>query len=405
LEKKIKKVGIIGAGVMGAGIAQVMSAASLEVVLIDIKTEFVQKGLERIAGRLAKDIQKGKIDSDEKDAILKRITGSVMLKDAADADLIIEAIIEDSKLKGNIFQELNDICHPDTIFSTNTSTLSVTNLAAMSGRGRQFIGLHFFNPVQVMRLVEIIPGLDTSEEIISNVKSLVEQIKKTPVIVQDCPGFLVNRILISYSLEALRCAEEGIPIQEIDTQARDAGFPIGPIEINDLIGLDVALHSMSVIHDAYGDRFPFSELVRKLCDAGRLGLKTGKGIYNEGQIDEELQRIIKDLGITTPRQGPSFHIDRCILRMVNEAVACLQEGVATADDIDRAMVFGAGFPNQQGIGGPLHWADDKGLDVVIDSLNSYKDSLGHRFWPHHLLKTYAAAGYKGRKAGRGFFVY
>lgn len=405
MRKNIEKVGIIGAGVMGSGIAQILSAASFDVILIDIKMEFVQTGLKRIEERLAKDVQKGKIDSGKKDDMLKRIKGSVLLKDAADADLIIEAIIEDGKLKGDIFKELNDICRPDTIFSSNTSTISITRLAAMSGRDRQFIGLHFFNPVQVMRLVEIIPGLKTGEETVSGLKDFVEGIKKTPVIVKDCPGFLVNRLLLSYSLEALRCAEEGIPIEEVDTQARDAGFPVGPIEINDLIGIDVGLHSISVVHNAYGDRFPQSELMRRLCDAGRLGQKTGKGVYNEGRVDDEVQGIIKEIGIMDTHRDQKFHIDRCILRMVNEAVACLQEGIATADDIDKALVLGAGFPNKDGTGGPLHWADDKGLDAVIDLLNYYKDSFGSRFWPHYLLITYAAAGYKGRKAGRGFFEY
>jgi 3-hydroxyacyl-CoA dehydrogenase len=401
----IRRVIVIGAGTMGAGIAYTLATASMDVVLVDIKKEFVENGLRKIAGRLASDVEKGRLSPDEKEGVFSRIRGSVDNKDAFDADLVIEAIVEDRKAKGGLFRDLNGICPPDTVFATNTSTLPVTDLGALSGRPQKFVGLHFFNPAHVMRLVEVIPGINTASDTVAEVKTVVEQIKKVPIVVQDCPGFLVNRILLSLATEALRCAEEGIPPEEIDGQARKMGFPMGPLEVTDLVGMDVSLHSMPVLHEAYGERFPVSVLVRKLYEAGRLGVKSGKGIYHEGKVDDEFRRIVKDLGITALRQGSEFRIDRCILRMVNEAVACLQEGVATAEDIDQAMVLGSGFPNQQGVGGPLHWADDIGLDAVVDALNGYKATLGPRFWPHHLLKTYVSAGYKGRKTGRGFFKY
>jgi len=399
------QVAVIGAGAMGAGIAHVLLTAHMDVVLVDIKPEFVDNGIRRITNRLASDVEKGRLTPDEKDYILSRVKGSIDYKDASEAGLVIEAVIEDRKAKGDLFRGLNDICPPDTIFATNTSTLPITDLAALSGRPQKFVGLHFFNPVHAMRLVEVIPGINTTEKTVAGAKSVVEDVKKVPIVVQDCPGFLVNRILLSLATEALRCAEEGISPEEIDGQARKAGFPMGPLEVTDLVGLDVSLHSMPVLHEAYGERFPVPELVRRLCEAGRLGVKSGKGIYHEGKVDDEFRGIVKELGAPPPLQGSEFRIDRCILRMVNEAVACLQERVATAEEIDRAMVLGAGFPNQQGIGGPLHWADDLGLDAVVDALNAYKDTLGPRFWPHHLLKTYVAAGYRGRKVGRGFFTY
>lgn len=390
---------------MGAGIAHVLARAFMDVVLVDIETEFVENGMRRIAGRLASDREKGRITTDEQDSIFSRIMGTTDYEEVSDADIVIEAIIEDRKAKGDLFNDLNGVCRPDTLFATNTSTLPVTDLGTLSGRPEKFIGLHFFNPVHAMRLVEVIPGLNTAAETTDLAKSVVEKVKKEPVVVQDCPGFLVNRVLLSYATEALRCAEEGISPEEIDGQARRMGFPMGPLEVTDLVGLDVSIHSIPVVHEAYGERFPVSPLVGKLCEAGRLGAKIGKGIYSEGKIDDEFREIVAGLGIARLRRKSGFHIHRCILRMINEAVACLQERVATAGEIDRAMVLGAGFPNEQGVGGPLHWADNMGLETVIDELNEYRDELGDRFWPHHLLKTYVAAGYKGKKAGRGFFEY
>jgi 3-hydroxyacyl-CoA dehydrogenase/enoyl-CoA hydratase/3-hydroxybutyryl-CoA epimerase len=200
--------------------------------------------------------------------------------------------------------------------------------------------------------------------------------------------------------EALLCAEEGISPETIDAEAKKAGFPMGPLELSDMVGWDVSLHTLPVLHDAYGERFPFPELVRKLNDAGRLGMKTGKGIYTEGEIDGEFLSMVK-----TSAQGNSFSADRIIVRSVNEAIYCLQEGVAAAEEIDRAMVLGTGFPNQAGIGGPLHWADEKGLDRVLAMLEALAAQEGPRFWPHHLLKTYVAAGRLGRTTKKGFFEY
>jgi 3-hydroxyacyl-CoA dehydrogenase len=396
-----KKVAVIGAGAMGQGIAQVMAPQSEEVIFVDIAADFVEKGIARIASRYASDIKKGKMSPEEKDRIMARIKGTTRQEDAAGVDLVIEAIIEDRKTKGDLFRNLDRICTKETVFATNTSTLSVTELAILSGRPGRFLGLHFFNPVHVMKLVEVIPGLDTEKEAVDIVFNAMKTIKKVPVVVQDCPGFLVNRVLLMYIGEALLAAQEGISPEEIDAGAKAAGFPMGPLELVDMVGIDVSLHTQPVLHEAYGTRFPFPELIQRLYDAGRLGMKVGKGIYNEGKVDDEFKKIVKDMNRETP---PSFSIDRLILRQVNEAVYCLQEGVATAEEIDRAMVLGTAFPNNQGIGGPLHWADEKGLDWVLANLEAFV-SLGSRFWPHHLLKTYVAAGRLGRKTGRGFFEY
>ena len=380
---------------MGAGIAQVMAAASMEVVLLDVTAQFVASGLKRIEGRLASDAKKGKIRPEEKDCIMGLIKGSTKQGEAREADLVIEAIVEDRKAKGDLFQNLHRLCRPETVFATNTSTLSVTDLASLSGRPDHFLGVHFFNPVHAMKLVEIVPGLDTTEEVVDGAVAAMRAIRKVAVVVQDCPGFLVNRVLLMYITEALLCAEEGVSPEEIDAEGRKAGFPMGPLELSDMVGWDVSRHTMPVLHDAYGERFPVPELVRKLNDAGRLGLKTGKGVYTEGKIDDEFLTLT---GSTKPAHP--FSIDRCILRAVNEAVYCLQEQVASPEDIDRSMVRRNGVSND----GPLHWADEKGLDWVLSRLEELAKSEGPRFWPHHLLKTYVAGGRWGSNEERLFCI-
>lgn len=398
-----KKIAVIGAGAMGAGIAQVAAAASLEVVLVDIKPEFVEGGMARIEGRFASDVKKGKLSPEDKDRAMGLIRGTTDNADIRDVDLAIEAIIEDREAKGNLFRSLNGICCPETVFATNTSTLSVTDLAGLSGRSDRFLGLHFFNPVHAMKLVEVIPGLDTGKEVVEEAAATMKAIRKAPAVVQDCPGFLVNRILLSYMNEVLLAAEEGISPEIIDGEVKKLGFPMGPLELSDMVGWDVSLHTFPILHQAYGERFPELKLVRKLNDAGRLGLKSGKGVYNNGQIDDEYRAMVASIG--SKGSGAAFSADRLILKQINEAIYCLQEGVGSAEDIDKAMVLGTGFPNEAGVGGPLHWADGKGLDWLLAGLEKLAATEGPRFWPHHLLRTYVAGGRLGKKTGRGFFNY
>jgi 3-hydroxyacyl-CoA dehydrogenase len=187
---------------------------------------------------------------------------------------------------------------------------------------------------------------------------------------------------------------------------KKAGFPMGPLALNDMVGIDVGVHTFAPMHEGYGEKFPVPVLFEKLFQAGRLGLKSGKGIFVNGLVDDEFLEIIKRIQAESGIKGTEFSPERLILRQVNEAVCCLQEQIASAEGIDRAMVLGTGFPaDQKGIGGPLHWADEKGLDWVLDRLNHYKDTLGGRFWPHFLLKQYVAAGYLGKKVKKGFFEY
>ena len=404
---EINQIGVLGAGAMGSGIAQTMAQAGVPVKIMDLSEVLVKGGIEKIGKNLSRSIEKGKLSSQQKEEILHRIEPAFDPKDLKECGLIIEAVFEDLALKLSLFQRLDALCHPETIFASNTSTLSITRMAAGVARSERFLGLHFFNPVPAMRLVEVIPGLQTSQETVDQGMDFIKRIKKVPVVAKDCPGFLVNRIVMPYAGEAMLAAQEGAAFPtEIDEAMKKAGFPMGPLALNDMVGIDVGVHTFPPMHEGYGEKFPVPVLFERLLQAGRPGLKSGKGIYVNGLVDDEFLKIIQKIQSETGIKGTEFSADRLILRQVNEAVCCLQERIASAEGIDRAMVLGTGFPaDEKGIGGPLHWADEKGLDWVLDRLNHYKDTLGSRFWPHFLLKQYVATGYLGKKVKRGFFEY
>jgi len=404
---EIHRVGVLGAGAMGSGIAQVVAQAGFQVVLMDLSEAFVQAGVGKIEKNLSKSVEKGKLPLNEKEAILRRIQATTKIEDLKHSELILEAVFEDLSLKLNLFKQLGAVCSPETFFASNTSTLSITQMAAGVSRPPKFLGLHFFNPVPAMRLAEVIPGLQTSRQTADAAIEFVKSIKKIPIEAKDCPGFLVNRIILPYAGEAMLAAQEGAALPtEIDESVKRAGFPMGPLALNDMVGIDVGVHSFPVMHEAYGERFPVPVLFERLLKAGRLGLKSKKGIYVDGETDDEFFEIIRGIQRETGIKDTQYSAERLILRQVNEAIYCLQEKIGTAEDIDRALVLGTGFPvDENGAGGPLHWADAKGLDWALDALNHFKDTLGTRFWPHFLLKQYVAAGYLGRKTNKGFFEY
>lgn len=278
----IKKIMVIGAGQMGSGIAQVAAAAGLEVKLNDIKDEFVNKGLGVIDKNLSRSVSKGRLEEDQKKIILNRIAPSTSLQDAADVDIVIEAAVENMEIKSNIFRELDGVAPDHAILATNTSSLPITEVAAVTKRPSQVIGMHFMNPVPVMKLVEIIRGLATSDETYLVVKELSERMEKIPVEVNDAPGFVSNRVLIPMINEAIYCVYEGIATPEAVDQVMKLGMnhPMGPLALADLIGLDTCLSIMEVLHEGFGDsKYRPCPLLRKYVAAGWLGRKTGRGFY------------------------------------------------------------------------------------------------------------------------------
>ncbi|MDR7868697.1 MAG: 3-hydroxybutyryl-CoA dehydrogenase [Sporomusaceae bacterium] len=284
---EFKKALVIGAGQMGSGIAQVMAQGGLTVVLRDIKEEFVKKGIAGIDKNLTKAVEKGKMAPEEKAAVMGRISGVVDLDAAAcDVDLAIEAAVENMDIKRDIFQTLDKLCPERTILASNTSSLPITALGAITKRPQKFIGMHFFNPAPVMKLVEVITGLATSDETFAAVKGLAETLGKSPVKVSDFPGFAGNRIMMPMINEAVYALMEGVAsVEDIDSVAK-LGFnhPMGPLALSDLIGNDTVLYIMEVLYQGYGDsKYRPCPLLRKYVAAGWLGRKSGRGFYDYNQ--------------------------------------------------------------------------------------------------------------------------
>jgi 3-hydroxyacyl-CoA dehydrogenase len=403
----IYKAAVVGGGVMGAEIAQAITFSGVPVILKDVDQARVDKGLDVIRTIYQRRVERGKMTQEELDQRMALVSGAATYDAFGDVDLVVEAVPEQLGLKQRIFKELDGVVPEATILASNTSSLSISALGAATARPHKVIGMHFFYPAHVMKLVEVIPGLETSEETVADVTAFAESLRKLPIRVNECPGFLVNRILMPYLNEAAFCVQEGLATpKQLDEAVVSFGFPMGPFTLVDNLGFDVCREVVNILVDAYGDRMQPAALWERLYAKGRYGVKSGAGFYlygeRAGQPDRELDAILGELKKGGSPNGP-FSVNRVVLPMVNEAIRCLEEHVCTAAEVDLAVVAGLGFPQSKG--GILHYADELGLDKVLEELAGLAKQLGSRFWPSPLLKRKVAAGHLGKSAKRGFFEY
>jgi 3-hydroxybutyryl-CoA dehydrogenase len=389
--KAVNVIGIVGAGAMGSGIAQIASQAGQDVVLFDLSQEALTSSSSKLQKVMNRLIEKGKVTSDEAIAIQERIVRTTMATSLKDCDLIIEAVVEDLEVKKRVFKSIEEIASKEAIIASNTSSLSITSLASFCAHPERVVGLHFFNPAPLMPLVEIIPALQTNRDLPKQLTELMRKWGKSPVIAKDTPGFIVNRVARPFYGEALRILDEGIAdVSTIDAAMRQSGFRMGPFQLMDLIGHDVNYSvTESVFKSFYYDpRYMPSITQLKLVEAGWLGRKSGRGFYNYNEENEATD---------VPGQlDPNVQVEiseRIISMLINEAADAVYLGVASAEDVDTAMLKGVNYPK-----GLLVWAEEMGLQKVVRIIDALRDTYGEtRYRCSPLLRKLAAEGGKFHK--------
>jgi len=383
----ISDMALIGAGIMGSGIAELASRHGVRVRMRELKPEPLQKALLAVRAVIDERGRRKPPAAREIDAQMGRILPTLELTGMAHADFAIEVVVEDLDVKRRVFAELEVRVPPDALLATNTSSLSIDALASGLLHPERFVGFHFFNPVHRMPLVEVVRGQRTSDAALVTAVGLARRLGKTPVVVKDSPGFVVNRVLMPYLREALHLLEEGFLVVDIDAAMRRFGMPMGPFEVVDEVGLDVAHKVAGVLAAAFPARMQPSPALEKLLAAGRLGRKSGRGFYRHRGRKRQPDRSVRGiLGLPHARRPQSVDTlaERMVLVMINEAARCVEEGiVAGPEQVDLAMVFGAGFPPHRG--GVLRYADTVGLQMVLDRLRALRAERGPRFEPSALL--------------------
>ncbi len=389
------RTAVIGAGVMGAGIAQWISARHTPVLLRDLNAEQVAKGMSTI-GKLYRDGMKRRVFTPlEAQQGLDRVTPAPSEVPLHNIDLVVEAAVEKLDLKKKIFARLAELASPETILATNTSALSVSEIADSVRNPERVVGLHFFNPVHRMQLVEIVAAKQTAPEVLQRTLQFVQRIGKLPVVVQDSPGFVVNRILMPYLIEAGNLFAAGATIGDLDAAMLDFGMPMGPMRLLDEVGTDVALHVAETLAAAFGDRLNIPAHLREMVKAGQLGRKSGRGYYrhDKSRKDARPDPAVAAYVRSDSARGLSREElrERMVLLMVKEAAGCLEEGIVGAPaDIDFAMIMGTGFAPFHG--GPLRYADATGLGKLVSRMEKLAASGAKHFEPGELLRQMAASG-------------
>jgi 3-hydroxyacyl-CoA dehydrogenase/enoyl-CoA hydratase/3-hydroxybutyryl-CoA epimerase len=394
--RQVSRMAVLGAGVMGGGIAQLAARNGIQVRMKDIRDEAVGGGLKHARDLFWKGVKRRRMTPREAEEGMGRITGTLSYDGFAGAELVVEAVVERLDVKRAVLQETESYVGGGCILATNTSSLPVDDLASALERPDRFCGMHFFNPVHRMPLVEVIRGKETSPDTLATVHALAVRMGKVPVICGDGPGFLVNRILGPYLNEAGHLLMAGVPVEELDQAMANFGMPMGPGRLLDEVGIDVARHAGETLHGAFGERLAPAPILERMLAADRLGRKNGRGFYRyedgeEKGVDSE---VYADLGLPDPEPGshPGEEIRRrLVLVMINEAARILGDGIVTgAAAVDLGMIMGTGFPPFRG--GLLRFADDQHPRAILERTRALSDSVGARFEPAPVLEDLAASG-------------
>ncbi|MBS0393215.1 MAG: enoyl-CoA hydratase/isomerase family protein [Proteobacteria bacterium] len=399
--RTVGRVGIVGAGTMGGGIAISAAAAGLTVTLVDTKAGAVEAGLARLRGSIDEAAGKGRMSSADAAAAKARVTGADSLEALADVDLVIEAVFENRAVKCSVFEQLGAVCRPGAVLATNTSTLDVDAIAAASGRPADVVGMHFFSPANVMRLLEIVRGRSSSPDVVATAQAVGRRLGKVCVVVGNCFGFVGNRMLYAYGRERELMLLEGAAPEQIDRALEEFGMAMGPNAVGDLAGLDVGYQVRREWRERPDDP-RFYRVSDLLVEHGRLGQKSGRGFYRytpgsrRGTPDPEVVALIRAeatrLGVAQRVHADAEIVERCMLALINEGARIVDEGIAARSaDVDVVWCNGYGYPRHRG--GPMFYADTLGAGRVVERIRHYAAALGPRYWqPAPLLERLAATG-------------
>lgn len=398
--RDIQRVGVIGGGLMGCGIAMNFANAGIPVTLLEINQDALDKGLKGLEKIYQGAVKKGKSTQEAADKCLSLITGTTHYDDFSDVDLVIEAVFESMDVKKQVFGKLDEVCKDGAILASNTSYLDINEIAQATKRPQDVIGLHFFSPAHIMKLLEIVQADKTADDVVATSMKMAAQIKKNPVLAKVCYGFIGNRMLRQYLREVQICLLEGALPQQIDKAMMDWGMAMGPLMVADMAGLDISYKARQELTlEQKGDPRSY-RIADVLVEAGRLGQKTNAGYYaydpetrqrtEDPAVVEIIERVAADLNVKRAPLSDDEIRTRLLLTLINEGYKILEEGIAQrASDIDVVYCFGYGFPSYRG--GPMFQAEEMGLDKVLDQINAYKETLGAQYWTaSSLLEDLAA---------------
>ncbi len=395
----IQSAAVIGAGTMGRGIVICLANAGVQVKWLDASPEMLQAAVQYVADTYAHSVRQGRIDEAEAEARKARVSTAPDYAAVKDVDLVIEAVYENLELKQKIFRELDALLKPSAILASNTSALDIDAIAAVTGRQEQVLGLHFFSPAHIMKLLEIVRGAKTSRAVLDASLELGKRMGKVSVVSGNCPGFIGNRMLKTYVYEARSMLLEGAFPHQVDGALQGFGFAMGPFRMYDVVGIDLEWRSRELA--GKGQDEPTVQVDNRLCELERFGQKSGKGYYvyeagsrqaqHDPEVDALVQRESEKLGFKRREIGAEEILERCLLALVNEGAKILDEGIAeSARDVDLVYLNGYGFPADKG--GPMAWADTQGAKHILERLQYLTETQGAHWQPSALIERLAASG-------------